>query len=76
MKVDGEKKTSSGGRESPGHESGRMIVELLDKKKADLDGDDVAQTKRVAGYVHRHLAEAGHGRRALPLALLAHELGP
>lgn len=57
MKADGEKKTSSGGGESQGHESGRMIVELLDKRKADLDGDDVAQMKRVAGYVHRHLAQ-------------------
>lgn len=57
MKAGGEKKTSSGGGESQGHESGRMIVALLDKKKADLDADDVKQMKRVAGYVHRHLAQ-------------------
>ena len=33
------------------------IVALLEKKKGDLDGDDVKQMKRVAGYVHRHLAQ-------------------
>ena len=57
MKAGGEKKTEKGGGESRGHESGRMIVTLLDKKKSDLDEDDVAQMKRVAGYVHRHLAQ-------------------
>lgn len=57
MRAGGEKKTGPGGKESQGHESGRMIVELLHKKKADLDDDDVKQMKRVAGYVHRHLAQ-------------------
>ena len=57
MTASGDKKTSKGGIESQGHESGRMIVELLDKKKADLDEDDAKQMKRVAGYVHRHLAQ-------------------
>ena len=57
MKAGGEKKTDTGGGESQGHESGRMIVALLDKKKSDLDEDDVKQMKRVAGYVHRHLAQ-------------------
>ena len=57
MKAGGEKKTSAGGGESQGHESGRMIVDLLDKKKADLDEDDVKQMKRVTGYVHRHLKQ-------------------
>jgi uncharacterized protein DUF3140 len=57
MTADGEKKSTTGGTESQGHESGRMIVALLEKKKADLDEDDVTQMKRVAGYVHRHLAQ-------------------
>ncbi len=56
-KAGGEKKTGKDGGESQGHESGRMIVELLGKKKSDLDEDDVKQMKRVAGYVHRHLAQ-------------------
>jgi hypothetical protein len=57
MTAAGQKKTATGGMESQGHESGRMIVALLEKKKADLDHGDVKQMKRVAGYVHRHLAQ-------------------
>ena len=57
MTAGGEKKTGTGGTESQGHESGRMIVALLAKKKSDLADDDVKQLKRVAGYVHRHLAQ-------------------
>ena len=57
MTASGDKKTATGGTESQGHESGRMIVALLEKKKSDLDADDVKQMKRVAGYVHRHLAQ-------------------
>ncbi len=45
------------GGESTGHESGREIVALLHKKKADLDADDEHQMRRVVSYVHRHLAQ-------------------
>ena len=44
------------GAESTGHEMGRHIVELRDKKMADLDDDDYARMRTVVGYVHRHLA--------------------
>jgi len=54
---DGERKSSTGGQESKGHESGREIVQLLRTKKADLSEDDYAQMQRVVGYVHRHLAQ-------------------
>jgi hypothetical protein len=47
----------SDGGESTGHESGRRIVEILEKKKADRDDDDEAQMKRTVSYVHRHLAQ-------------------
>ena len=47
-------KTDSG--ESTGHAEGRRIVELLRKKKGDLD-DDLAHMRRVHGYVARHLAQ-------------------
>jgi hypothetical protein len=57
MKAGGEKKTSTGGGESQGHESGRLIVALLDKKKSELTDADVKQMNRVSGYVHRHLAQ-------------------
>lgn len=47
--------------ESTGHESGRMIVEILHKKQADLTEDDFGQMKRVVSYVHRHLAQRPKG---------------
>ena len=54
-------KSSPGGKESKGHESGRMIVDILGKKKGDLDDDDVAEMRRVSGYVKRHLAQRPDG---------------
>ncbi len=50
---------SDGGGESVGHESGRRIVAIKHKRKADLDEDDLAHMKKVTGYVHRHLAQGG-----------------
>ena len=47
------------GGESVGHESGRHIVRILEKKKADLTDADYAHMKKVVGYVHRHLAQGG-----------------
>lgn len=46
-----------GAGESVGHKSGRRIVELLAKKKADLSDDDLAHMRKVVGYVHRHMAQ-------------------
>ena len=51
----GDKGDSDG--ESTGHKSGRRIVEILGKKKSDLDADDVAWMRKVVGYVHRHRAQ-------------------
>jgi hypothetical protein len=48
-----------GAGESVGHESGRHIVAILRKKKAELDEEDYAQMKRVVSYVHRHMAQGG-----------------
>jgi hypothetical protein len=48
---------SDGGGESKGHESGRKIVELLEKNKSDYTDDDVEHMKRVNGYVKRHLGQ-------------------
>jgi len=48
---------SDGSGESTGHESGRRIVELLRRKKADLTDDDLAHMRKVHGYVARHLAQ-------------------
>ena len=43
--------------ESVGHASGRRIVAILEKQKADLTDDDFAHMRKVAGYVRRHRAQ-------------------
>jgi uncharacterized protein DUF3140 len=53
--------TGGSGSESTGHEMGRHIVALRDKKAGDLDDDDYARTRKVVGYVHRHLAQRPTG---------------
>ena len=52
---------SSAGAESVGHDSGRKIVQILGKKKGDLDDADEAHMRKVVGYVHRHLAQRPDG---------------
>ena len=44
-------------RESIGHASGRKIVAILRKKKAELDDGDYAHMRKVVGYVRRHSAQ-------------------
>jgi len=51
----------SDGGESIGHRSGRRIVTLLGKKKADLTQDDVDWMRKVVGYVARHSAQRPDG---------------
>jgi hypothetical protein len=53
-------KPATGG-ESVGHDSGRKIISILGKKKADLTDADEAHMRNVVGYVHRHLAQRPHG---------------
>lgn len=48
---------SDDGGESKGHASGRHIVEILDKKKADLTDADYSHMEKVNGYVARHLKQ-------------------
>ena len=50
-----------GDSESTGHESGRLIVEILGKKQTAYDSDDIAQMHRTISYVHRHLAQRPSG---------------
>ncbi|MBB4078510.1 hypothetical protein GGR28_001123 [Lewinella aquimaris] len=47
--------------ESTGHKSGKKIVEIKHKKKADLTEADYAHMNKVVGYVHRHLAQRPKG---------------
>lgn len=50
-----------GGGESTGHEMGRHIVEILEKKKADLTDADYDHMRKVVGYVKRHSAQRPSG---------------
>ena len=53
--------TKPGSDESVGHESGRRIIEILRKKRADYSEDDVAHMRKVISYVHRHSAQRPSG---------------
>lgn len=53
--------TKDGESESVGHHSGRRIVEIKRRKKADLTDADYAHMRKVVGYVHRHLAQRPEG---------------
>jgi hypothetical protein len=48
---------SDNGGESKGHESGRRIVEILEKDDEDIGKDDVDHMRSVVSYVHRHQAQ-------------------
>jgi hypothetical protein len=43
--------------ESTGHKSGRRIVEIKRKKKAELSDADYEHMNKVNGYVHRHMKQ-------------------
>lgn len=54
-KAVGQKK--DGDDESIGHESGKKIITILDKKQADLTDDDYTHMRKVISYVRRHSAQ-------------------
>ena len=43
--------------ESVGHASGRRIVNILRRRKDDLNDEDYAHMRKVVGYVRRHSAQ-------------------
>ena len=47
--------------ESTGHRSGRRIVAIKRKKKAELTEADYEHMRKVDGYVKRHLAQRPDG---------------
>ncbi|MEV6376509.1 DUF3140 domain-containing protein [Micromonospora musae] len=47
--------------ESVGHESGRRILDLLRRKRAELSEADFRHMRRVVGYVRRHMAQRPSG---------------
>jgi hypothetical protein len=49
------------GSESKGHESGRKIVEILEKNNSDYTEEDIDHMRRVVSYVHRYRAQQPKG---------------
>jgi DNA topoisomerase VI subunit B len=43
--------------ESIGHQSGRKIIEILQKKESQYTEDDISHMKKVISYVRRHSAQ-------------------
>lgn len=54
--------THEGEAESVGHQSGRRIVAIKRRRKAELSDEDHAHMRKVVGYVRRHLAQGGPER--------------
>ena len=52
---------TAGNGESTGHRSGRRIVDILGKRKAEITEADVEWMRKVIGYVHRHRAQGPAG---------------
>jgi len=52
---------NEGESEAVGHESGRRILEILHRKKAELTEEDYGHMRKVVGYVKRHLAQRPAG---------------
>jgi hypothetical protein len=50
-----------GDDESIGHKSGKRIIDILQKNKADYTDDDISHMRKVVSYVHRHSAQKPDG---------------
>ena len=61
MTHEGERVTGPDQHESVGHHMGERILQLRAAKQGDLTDDDVADMRKVIGYVHRHMAQRPHG---------------
>ena len=48
--------------EPVGHESGRKIIAIKQKKADELTDADYEHMEKVVGYVHRHMAQHGPAR--------------
>lgn len=57
----GGRKTADVPGESVGHHMGERILELQARKQAELTDDDLADMRKVVGYVHRHMAQRPSG---------------
>ena len=57
----GERKTAEVPGESVGHHMGERILELKAHPQAALTDADLADMRKVTGYVHRHMAQRPEG---------------
>ena len=57
----GGRKDADGPGESVGHHMGERILEIKASKAADLTDADLADMRKVVGYVHRHMAQRPEG---------------
>lgn len=55
--ANGAPKRRADGPESIGHASGRRIVELLGKPRAQLTASDYTHMRKVVGFIHRHVVQ-------------------
>ncbi|PHK96309.1 DNA-binding protein [Pseudoroseomonas rhizosphaerae] len=53
MTSEGEKVTAKGQGEAVGHQMGGRILEIKARKQAELTDNDLADMRKVIGYVHR-----------------------
>ncbi|MBN8825338.1 MULTISPECIES: DUF3140 domain-containing protein [unclassified Spirosoma] len=49
--------TKEGSKESIGHQSGKRIIDILQKKVGELTESDYEHMQKVVGYVKRHSAQ-------------------
>ena len=61
LQTDESKSVGQGEGESKGHESGREIIEILEKNKSDYTDADLEHMKKVNAYVKRHLGQVPKG---------------
>jgi hypothetical protein len=61
MTTGGERVTGPGGGESVGHHMGERILEIRARRQEDLTEEDLADMRKVIGYVHRHGAQRPAG---------------
>ena len=71
--------TNEGSNEAVGHASGRHIVHILEKARAEYSAADVTHMHKVVGYIKRHMAQGGpqndkaHSRWAYSLKNWGHD---
>lgn len=58
--------TRPGETESIGRQSGKKIIKLLKKKKAELTVDDYKHMRKVISYVKRHMGQGPHSVAKVP----------